>query len=224
MASEHFAASESVPPIVLFVGDRDTLDVYLPRFEEAGFWMAGATTPPEAVGAIADLKPDLVVAETDAVAPDAGPDLVGALRHDEAAKEVPIILLTEARCTEATEGMAAQVDLILVKPVPPDALLTRVAELLAWSKTLRARSKKTSARVTCLIDRSNQLLDRGERIKAQTESTNRPCPSCGVLLEWLERGTLGGVEYDYYRWCRNGCGLFCYDLTHAGAVRWIKLA
>ena len=185
--------------------------------------MASAAAPPDAIDAVADLKPNLVVAETSA-AQAGGGEVVAALRRDDATKNVPIILLTDAGRVGLGSRVTPEVDLILVKPVQPEMLLARVAELLAWSKALRARSRKTSTRAARLLEKSNELIDRAARIKAEIERTNRPCPSCGGALEWLERGTLGGIEYDYYRWCHDGCGLFCYDLTRPGTIRWIKLA
>jgi hypothetical protein len=59
------------------------------------------------------------------------------------------------------------------------------------------------------------------RGRSEGSPNARGCPNCGVTLEWTERGVLAGVEYDYYKWCPNGCGLFCYD-RHAR--HFLKLA
>jgi hypothetical protein len=46
-------------------------------------------------------------------------------------------------------------------------------------------------------------------------------PQCRSALDWIERGTIGGIEYDYCHWCPKACGLFCYDRT---AGEFLKLA
>ena len=43
----------------------------------------------------------------------------------------------------------------------------------------------------------------------------------GSPLRWADAAAIGGVEYDYYTSCVNGCGLYCYD---GCAEEWIKLA
>ena len=224
MESATVTARHSVPPIILFVGNSDSLDAYTSRFDAAGLWMATARTP-DAMDAVAELAPNLVVTEIDVEAPYGRGDLVSALRRDLSTREVPIIVLTEQRRAELPSHIVRQADLVLVKPVLPNTLLTRVTDLLSWSKVLQARSTKALAQAAKVRARASDALDRSARVKADLKSTFRACPSCGCGLEWLERSKIRGLEYDYYRWCRNGCGLFCYELrTPSQDPRWIRLA
>ena len=66
-------------------------------------------------------------------------------------------------------------------------------------------------------------VDWSIRLADTFETAVRPCPSCGTRLEWLEPGTVAGVEYDYYRWCEHGCGLYCYQRSAPAGRRWVKL-
>jgi hypothetical protein len=84
---------------------------------------------------------------------------------------------------------------------------------------LRRRSANARTRAENLIQHSTRLLQ--AQLAARDTGATRGCPACGGALSWIEKGRIGGVEYDYYRWCQHGCGLYCYDC--AGA-KWVKLA
>jgi hypothetical protein len=47
---------------------------------------------------------------------------------------------------------------------------------------------------------SADLIARSAALAASIPASRR-CPDCGSMLEWIERGLLRGVEYDFYRWC-----------------------
>ena len=83
------------------------------------------------------------------------------------------------------------------------------------------RSNAALERAYSLLDENLAARQRGREFVEKLGKRTRACPKCGSALEWLERGTISGVEYDYYRWCLKGCGLYCYDRR---AGDWIKLA
>lgn len=215
-------AADSFPPIVLLVDDdRDTLDMYSSYLESAGLWVATATNPTEGQAHVRELRPNLLVTDIGFGGQQTGVDLIHAVKHDAQTAHIPIMVLSGTAVEELPAETRREADLVLLKPVLPDVLLTRGQTLMRSSATLRARS-------TAALDRAYSLLDQNlaarRRMRESVESLGkraRACPKCGATLEWLERGTIGGVEYDYYRWCLKGCGLYCYDRR---AGDWIKLA
>jgi len=217
--------SSGVPPIVLFVEpDRDTLDMYSTFFEMSGVWVAKSTTTEDALAGLADLCPDLVVADIGGGARIEVTEFVHTLKSRADTHDIPVIMLSGQPGVSAAERLRAEADLWLVKPVLPNELLTRVQELMRASRALRDRSRAALRKTAELKDHSRRLMERSqelaERFQLARDESARPCPRCGQALEWIERGRIGGVEYDYYRWCTRGCGLHCYDLT---AEKWVKL-
>jgi len=218
------ASIEAIPPIVLLVDDdRDTLDMYSTHFEREGLWVASATSCANAMTAAAELKPDLIVTDMGGSGGQKGGTIVEAIRDDAVLAETPIIVLS-GRDVDALPGRIVHGgDLVLVKPVLPDALLAQIRALLAKARDLKVRSSAARERTAALIRKSIDLKERADRISEMIETTARSCPSCGTPLEWLERGAVAGVEYDYYRWCEKGCGLFCYQRSAPAGRRWVKL-
>lgn len=219
-------AGGDVPPIVLFVEDDvDTLDMYATYFELSGMWVARSQTPADALAKIFELRPDLVITDLGFAGRFEGVPFVGAIKNRPETRDVPVIVLTGQSAQQVPADVLRWADLCLVKPVLPDALLMDVQRLIALSHTLRDRCQR--AREIKRIDETAEVADPSDQPEAQPHPSvstpgvqDRPCPTCGSPLEWLERGRIGGGEYDYYRWCRQGCGLQCYDLT---AGRWVKL-
>lgn len=70
-----------VPPIVLLVDDhRDALEQYSESLEAAGFWVATSAVPAEAISAIDDLNPDVLVVDADSTGdttPSSMPSVTG---------------------------------------------------------------------------------------------------------------------------------------------------
>ena len=140
-------------------------------------------------------------------------DLIGTLKGDPQMRSLPVILLAD-RKPQSLEA-ARLADLCLQQPVSGDELVASSRSLIARSHELRQRR-----------DRNRPLADAlgmtsGTVAKQSAVSAIRACPGCGQSLEWIESGRLLGVEYDYYRWCVNGCGLYCYELR---VDSWVKLA
>ena len=213
----------AVPPIVLLVDDdRDTLDLYSTYFEDAGLWVASASSASDAVDAVAELKPDLVVADVGSSEAMTSTAVVDAVRQNPRTSTVPIILLAESTPEKLPRVTVTEADLVLIKPVRADSLLARVRELLTHSRMLRVRSDAARTKTAALIQKSAQLIERSAALPARN-APDRPCPSCGAALEWLECAVLDGLEYDYYRWCRNGCGLYSYQRSAMPGRHWIKL-
>jgi CheY-like chemotaxis protein len=200
------ATVDALPPIVLLVeDDRDTLDMYSSYLESAGLWVATATNPVEGQAHARELRPNLLVTDIRFGGEPTGADLVHAIKHDGQTAHIPVMVLSGTAIEDLPVETQREADLVLLKPVMPDELLNRGQALMEGGGTLRARSN----------------ADRGREFVEKLGKRTRACPKCRSPLEWLERGAISGVEYDYYRWCLNGCGLYCYDRR---AAEWIRLA
>jgi CheY-like chemotaxis protein len=215
-------ATDSLPAIVLLVeDDRDTLDMYSSYLESAGLWVATATSPSEGQAHARELRPNLLVTDIGFGGERTGIDLVHAIKQDVQTAHIPILVLSGTAVEELPPETQREADLVLLKPVMPDVLLDRGQALMKASTTLRARGSAALERASSLLDQNLAARQRGREFIEKLGKRARACPKCGSSLEWLERGTISGIEYDYYRWCRKGCGLYCYDRR---AGDWIKLA
>jgi DNA-binding response OmpR family regulator len=200
-----------LPSVVLLV-DRDAtrLVSYSTTFETEGLWVATCIDPLEAIDAVRDVCPDLLVTNS---FDDSEFDLVGTLKGDPQTQRLPVILLTDR--TVQSGASARLADLCLQEPVSGERLVASSRLLIARSHELRKRSERTLTRAHTLV------LKSGDVVKRRRVHTIRACPRCGQSLEFIERGRLLGVDYEYYRWCVRGCGLYCYERR---AESWIKLA
>src|SRR4051812_38644067 len=206
---------QELPPIVLLIEeDREELDRYSRGLEGEGLWVAAATVPGEAAAVADELRPDLIIVDCDRESRAAVPsDILESLNEHASRHHVPLILLA----SQAQDGNQQRA---LLKPVSVPALVQRTHEVLARSRELRERARQLSLRRGELQERSTRLIEKSVRLAAAQGAGPRPCPECRGLLDWVERGAVGGVTYDYYRWCLNGCGLYCFDRDRG---KWVKL-
>lgn len=206
-----------VPPIVVLIeDDADTLDMYAAYFEMSGLWVAKSRTPSDGLSRVLELRPDLVVTDLGFGGSAGGAPLLAEIKGRPETRNVPVIVLTGQSSENLPPSVLASADLCLVKPVLPDALLMDVQRLIALSHTLRDRCQRASKG-----DKKVEVAPpRATAVRPSADVRDRPCPECGRMLEWIERGRIAGAEYDYYRWCSQGCGLRCYDRT---AAKWVKL-
>lgn len=129
-----------------------------------------------------------------------------------------MVLIGDDRVASRT---AREADLCLEERVAPDILLQNLWTVLR-SRGLRERAESVRRGAEGLLERSSRLIARADAINAAAaDHRRRACPACGTALEWIERGRIDGLEYDYYHWCARGCGLHCYNRTTAS---WVKLA
>lgn len=211
----------AVPPIILFVDDdQDTLDLYGGYFETSGLWVAKSTHPVDAIEVVGDLKPNLIVADIGFDDEPLGLHFVKRLKADDILSATPVIVLSGRPVNELLELERVGADVVLSKPCPPQTLLDRARQLLEVSRELRARSQAVLDKSEQRRQRANAWMERRDE-PVDPLSKVRRCPSCGSPLDWVERGTLEGQEYDYFHWCRQGCGLYCY---RPASKDWIKLA
>jgi CheY-like chemotaxis protein/endogenous inhibitor of DNA gyrase (YacG/DUF329 family) len=196
--------------------------MYSVLFESEGMWVAGAATPGEAIQAVDELKPDVVVTDVGFDGQPLGFDFIDVLKQHERTAHTPVILVSARAPSSIPAETRAQADVCLFKPVPPADLVAHVNRVLTMSRALRLRNEALLQKAVSLRDRSNALVARSREIDERASAVaNGSCPRCGQALQWIERGTIDRREYDYYHWCANRCGLYCFD--RAGRT-WVKLA
>jgi DNA-binding response OmpR family regulator len=219
------ADAESIPPIILLVeDDHDSLGLHRAHLEMSGMWVATSSKPAEAIGAADDLKPDVIITDVGFSGQPLGLELVRTLKSRPETQRIPLILLSGSSVEQLPPDARRVADLCLLKPVLPERLLETVRGLLVRSAALRQRGDHAREKAHRLSEHSAQLLSRGRDLQAKVDQANvelRVCPECHQPLEWVERGRIGQVEYDYYRWCERGCGLYCY---RRGSRKWVRLA
>jgi CheY-like chemotaxis protein len=204
-------AAESIPPVLLVVDDHaDTLDMYDALLSGEGYWVARAETALEAFEYAQDLKPDAIITDIGLPGEMSGVDLIREVRADRWLQSTPIVAVTGREPRDLPSLSGVQFSALLLKPVAPGTLLARVATAVSQSSALKGPAHAPRPQAEPLVDGSrDKLAHLKPRIK--NAHRHRVCPKCGKRLAWLETGRLGGAVYDYYRWCDNGCGLYCYD-------------
>jgi CheY-like chemotaxis protein len=204
--------SRSLPPIVLIVDDHaDTLEMYSSLLSSEGYWAATASTAHEAFAYAQDVQPDAVVTDLGLPGPRDGVDLIRELQAHPTLGQVPIVAVTGREPREVPSLAGVQISALLLKPVSPRALVTRVSAAIQQSHDLRLRSDALRERIPELLKRSSALLLKSSGRDSSNAGPARECPSCGAQLSFIESGVLSGIEYEYYQWCRNRCGLYCYN-------------
>ena len=215
------SVTPALPPIVLMVDDdAEALQEYSSVFESSGMWVATATQPSEAMDAVDELRPNLIVTDFGLNVTSAA-EFVHTLKSTPTTHDIAVIVLTAPAPAPGVTGEARrEADLCLTKPVAPATLLVRAQQLLDKTQSLRERIGTVRQRTAELLARSRKLRETTAALSA-TMARQRACPGCGGGLEWIERGRIGGTTYDYYRWCLKGCGLYCFDRD---GQRWVRLA
>lgn len=210
-------ADLDIPPIVLLVDTHpESLEAYSQSFEQAGLWVAATRAPDEVVASATELHPDLIITDADGESAAASLDAIDTLKSLPDLRDVPVIALV-SQSAAAPSGA----DVTLRKPVPTEFLLRRAREVLARARELRAQSNGVISRSRAVTQRSQRILNAAMATTEELDAVRRPCPGCSHPLEWVERGSIGGISYDYYRWCAKGCGLYCYNRS---TLMWIKLS
>jgi CheY-like chemotaxis protein len=215
---------QELPPIVLLIDeDAAAVERYESFFSDEHVWIANAATPEEALAATDELRPDLVVCALECHEDTGrGAGFIADLKRRPETSNIPVILLARAGAPEIPEDIRQYVDVLLHKPVPPTDLLCNIRRVLASSAALRARGHRAMGEAGRLRGQSDALIERSALIATQLEDKgSRRCPVCRNVLEWIERGQLDAQEFDYYRWCASGCGLYCFNRTKR---TWTRLA
>jgi CheY-like chemotaxis protein len=211
--------TDPLPAMVLLVeGEADTLETHACHLESAGLWVTTATNPTDGLRYVREFLPNLLVAD---VTLADGVDLVHAVKQDIRTTHIPIVVLTVQPVDDLSSATRSEVDAVLQQPVRPELLYSRSRRLIANSALLRNRSHAALERAYLLLQQNRVGRQRGGEYLQKLRWRVRACPGCGTGLEWLERTTVAGIEYDYYGACPGGCGLYCFDRRFR---QWITLS
>lgn len=161
---------------------------------EHGYTIYFASDGREAVNAMADHQPSLVI--TDWEMPDTtGIELCSKVRHNQGAYTYIILLTSNTEKSQIVEGLAAGADDYLTKPFHPGELLARVA---------------VGRRVTELhrqLQAKNALLE----ALALTDSLTG-LPNRRAIEDWTKRELSGAARYGFAFW------LVMADLDHFKSI------
>jgi two-component system phosphate regulon response regulator PhoB len=161
---ERTVAVGLMKPHILIVEDESAL-VELLRYnlEKEGFRVSAATDGEEALAAIADTRPDLVV--LDWMLPlVSGLEVCRQIRRKPETRDVPVIMLT-ARGEEAdrVRGLEGGADDYITKPFSPSELVARVRAVLRRSRPAAGADVLTYAGVVMDLG-SHRVLRNGRPI------------------------------------------------------------
>ena len=153
------------PPSVLVVDDNEiNRDIIVTRLEAHGYATLQAADGEQALAAVAQHRPDLVL--LDVMMPNLdGIEVCRRLKSDAAAPFLPIILVTaKTDSKDVVAGLDAGADEYLTKPIDQAALVARVrsvlriktlhdqvraqaADLATWNRTLEQRVEEQVAEI-----------------------------------------------------------------------------
>jgi two-component system chemotaxis response regulator CheY len=218
-------AVPSSPPLRVLVAepDPDTRALYQTALPLAGCEVIEASDGRDALTKALVEPPTLIISELRLPLVD-GYALCEILRRDAATRSVPILIETaEARAAAQDRIRQAGADAVLVKPTPPEAVLSVMRNLLTRSADGRASSASdarmphSSANTDTDPDECRTVLSKShQRFTTTTPPAPPPtltCPSCDQSLRY-DYSYVGGVsnrhseQWDYYT-CST-CGPFQY--------------
>lgn len=128
--------------ILLVDDDVDFLAIYTMALEAAGYAVIVAHDGAEAMAAMQQQLPDLVVLDVMMRTPEEGFELARALRRDERTRALPLVMLTSVNAVNEAQGHPLRlrdtdrddwwlpVDRFLDKPIKPERLISVVREIV----------------------------------------------------------------------------------------------
>ncbi len=124
--------------IMVVDDDPDFLELYRRTLESGGYVVRTARDPGEAIERMAAEPPDVIVSDLMMSSLDSGFSFAKGLRQDARFRHIPIIIVTAASSQRGfdftprtpEELTAMCVDAYFTKPVRPETLLAKVAQLL----------------------------------------------------------------------------------------------
>ena len=212
--------TSSVPPdhrrptrILVADPDSDTRMLYREVLQRRGSDVVDAVDGRDAMVRALSVRPSLVITELHLPILD-GFALCSVLRRDSLTRTVPIVVVTaESRPSEVDRARAAGADVVLIKPVTPEALLSEIDRLLEQPPATEPRERK----VTRPGARRTSLKKAYQRVTTTTPAIPPPdlwCPRCDRPLQY-QRSFVGGVsqrqpeQWDQFD-CPAQCGTFEY--------------
>jgi DNA-binding response OmpR family regulator len=166
--------------ILVAVPDVQTRSRYRETLTAAGCDVVEASDGRDALVKALTHRPTVVVTDTYLPFVD-GFALCDVLRRDVTTRTVPILVIT--RPTEADRARVARVNGVLIKPVPPDALLAEIERLIQARQPAPEGSPGTEPDGAAPQRQSlNKIHRRFATAHPPARPPKLPCPSCGRPL------------------------------------------
>ena len=206
--SRSWSDSAHAPPRALVADDETTVrELLSAQLRAAGYEVATATGAEEAIDALEDFAPHLVLADVEL--PDGDRPLLAAVgEHDEPPAAL-ILLARRELVPAAIRGLAAGADGYLTKPVDAEQLQL-VAEQLIDHRRLRARVASMRARLNG-SPALRRLVGESAPIAAARAALAQAAESRAPVLLRGERGTGKHLAAELLHQCRETAG----PLVHA---------
>ena len=133
---------------VLIVEDeRDILNLVSYNLRKAGFFTRDAVTGEEAISAVKNEKPDIMVLDLMLPGID-GIEVCRRLKQEPYGEDIPVIMLTaKSEDSDIVQGLEAGADDYVVKPFSPGVLVARVRAVLRRSKKDKLKSENRRTRI-----------------------------------------------------------------------------
>jgi adenylate cyclase len=191
------------PPRILVVDDNPTnIKIVQTRLASAGYDIVTAADGEEALVAVRELTPDLILLDVMMPGLD-GIEVCRRLRADSALSFMPIILLTAMTETkDVIAGLEAGADEYLMKPIDHGALVARVRSMLRI-KELHDRAEQLAAEVS----QWNVSLE--QRVAQQVTELERVGKLRRFFSPQLAEAILGGSDDPLSSHRRNITVVFC---------------
>lgn len=217
--------------VLLADRDADTRLMYAEYLRHLAYDVDEAEDGREALAKAIARRPNVIVTET-RLPGISGLELCRLLRHDEATRVIPIVVVTgDAFANNLRLAEMAGADAVLVKPCLPEKLANQIQAVLSVSFELRDRTKAIRSKLFDELARSDALVegsratvasrrvlshtyDRRETDAPPAQPPSLECPSCHRPLKYV-KSHIGGVnerqaeQWDYFE-CPAGCGTYQY--------------
>jgi two-component system, cell cycle response regulator DivK len=222
-------APRPLPLALVADADPGSRDMYVEYMKLANWVVVAAEDGPSALAAAISRRPDVIIADSH-LPGISGYELCHLLRGDLATHATPILLVTsDGMAREIDRARASGATSVMIKPCPPDTLLTEAVRILEISRAARERPAATadggpvavasSARQVQKMQRPARYIMSRTHLRGETDlpPSSPPeliCPECDRPLDY-KSSQLGGVsernaeQWDYFV-CSGGCGTFQY--------------
>ena len=218
-----------LPLALVADADPGSREMYVEALKLANWAVVEVTDGPEALAVALSRRPDVIVADSH-LPGISGYELCDLLRRDLATRAIPIVLVTsDAMARELEHARTSGATSVMIKPCPPDILLTEALRLLEVSRAPRDCSAVARDRETAALAASERQVPQSDQrprhrlsrahLRGETDLPPAPpphliCPDCDRPLDY-KSSQVGGVsvrnaeQWDYFI-CGAGCGTFQY--------------
>lgn len=182
---EAAVADNNSRPRILVVDDNSDMTEFLADFLSASYEVATALSADEALKAIDNLLPDLIISDVMMPGMD-GMEFCRLIKQNVLTSHIPVVLLTAKVSDEDfISGFNNRADLYVTKPFSPDVLLSQLHSILANRATLRDKFKMNPSIISEQMPESSPDKEFFTKIKGIVEERMDDPEFCVDLLARL---------------------------------------